>query len=220
MLTLRNGGIFMKKGLFLCVTLVVSIIVLSGCSCSNNTQKTGQITDTTVEPKNNQSSSSYNASNSSSSSKSNATNSTKNSNSIVGEWKVSTFAYPNDWKPNPNGGNVMYTGEGWSDLYNYDHPAPKLKFREDGKVHAGTAAGDSYIAKYVKNGDGSIVVRMLDTSNRGDIITFKYNQNDNKLTIENYTDVDGNVVTNKKVNGRDKVTDRTKAIGTVYKKAQ
>ena len=227
----------MKKRIISIVMVMFLALGLTACGCSNNEQKTGQITDTTVDSKNyqnSQSNSSYGANNSSSSNSSNGSSSynsnsssnsgTNKSSSIVGTWKVSTFGYPDDWTVDNVSHQLSYIGDGWVDessyWYHYVHPALVLKFKQDGTVYTTTPMGDNYIGKYENKNDGSIVASITNGTTRMDIATFKYNQNDNTLTIETFTGDDGNVVTEDILNGYKKITDRSTAIGTVYKKTQ
>ena len=133
---------------------------------------------------------------------------------IVGKWQISSFAYPDEFSTR-DGKIINYIGSNPNSKYQYMVMYAMLDFREDGKIYSFSGFD---IFKYEIRDNDTIVA--VDIANNGSglggaVVTFKYDRNNKTLTVENFTNNEGKVITD---NGAGSGYDRSKAIGNVYRK--
>ena len=133
---------------------------------------------------------------------------------IIGKWQISSFAYPDEFATR-DGKIINYIGSNPNSKYQYMVMYAMLDFREDGKIYSFNGFD---IFKYEIRDNDTIVA--VDTANNGSglggaVVTFKYDSNNKTLTVENFTNNEGKVITD---NGAGSGYDRSKAIGNVYRK--
>ena len=212
----------MKKIIICLAVMLCSMFALLGCSCSNSNgvSKSSNNNYSNNASSNNSTSNSNNVSNnnsinSSSGTKSNSTSSQQNIKSaIIGKWTISTISNPDYFSA--SNGNMVVATDKVKNGYKYLTPPPNLNFKENGRI-INLSGFDIYT--YEIKDDETVVAKDYATRGTsdmgGEVITFKYDKNNNTLTVVDYTNSKGEVITN---NGAYSTSDRSKVVGDVYSK--
>ena len=206
-------------GVVILIAIIIVVVLMTG-SKSKDTASS----DSSYSSTNNGTANSYN-SNSSNVTTNKSTNSSaynRNSTSsqqdlkkaIVGKWQISSFAYPDEFSTR-DGKIINYIGSNPNSKYQYMVMYAMLDFREDGRIYS--FSGFDIFKYEIRDNDTVVAVDIANNGNGlgGAVVTFKYDWNNKTLTVENFTNNEGKVITD---NGAGSGYDRSKAIGNVYRK--